>query len=89
MYTTAQYRVFETNETMPALLQDVKKLAPPPSQEAKADVWFDHLEKEFGAETLWFGSTHEYYKYTKDELQTPLPTGNQTSTLTSWEGGGG
>ena len=35
---------------------------------------------EFEAETWWFQSTHEYYKTTKFQLQTPSPstrTGNQ------------
>ena len=37
---------------------------------------FDHLEMEFGAETWWFWSTHEYYKITKYEFQTPTLSGS-------------
>ena len=38
----------------------------------------DHLEMEFGAETWWFCSPHEYYKTTEFQLQTPssVATGN-------------
>ena len=40
----------------------------------------EHLEMEFEAETWWFCSTHEGYKPTKFQLQTPslsAPTGTR------------
>ena len=45
----------------------------------KMDFQLEHLEMEFEAETWWFWSTHEGYKTTKFQLQTPslsVPTGN-------------
>ena len=45
----------------------------------KMDFQLEHLEMEFEAETWWFCSTHEGYKTTKFQLQTPsrsAPTGN-------------
>ena len=47
--------------------------------EKKMDFQLEHLEMEFEAETWWFCSTHEGYKTTKFQLQTPslsAPIGN-------------
>ena len=46
------------------------------------DCWLEHLELEYEADIWWFCSTHEYYKTTKYELQSPTLTA--PSSIPSW-----
>ena len=40
---------------------------------------FTNFQKEFGVHIWWFCSTHEYFDFTKFQLQTP-PTNIRTRT---------
>ena len=51
------------------------------SRKIKHGFGFTYFQVEFGANTLWIWSTHEYYNFTNGELQTPTRNDFRTTSI--------